>query len=110
MFTLSTYTSYKLYDKTEHKDIGVKSVLGSIKKIFDVDNDELIQIFDEWSEKKAIELNNKVADLRYKIHAATGLDVELTVNDLNKLAIRDADGTPDIKSTYNYLGSERPNN
>lgn len=84
-FNLSTYTTYKLYDKIDKKEVPLKEALQSIKTIFNVNEDELFQVFDDWADEKAIEIQNKVTDLRYKIYEQTGLDLELTTNDLNKM-------------------------
>jgi hypothetical protein len=94
-FTLSTYVSYKLYDKIDNSEIGLKDVMASIRLIFDIDEDELMSIFDKWADEQAVILNNQIADIRYKLYEETGVELVLTTKDLNNLMDND----------YPYLSS-----
>lgn len=85
VFKLSTYTTYKLYDKMEQRDVGLKEVFNTIIKVFNISDDELSDIFSEWADKKSIEINNKVVDIRNELYKTTGLELQLTVADLNKM-------------------------
>lgn len=85
VFSLSTIISYKLVDKFNKTDIGVLNVMNTLKNVFDVDDDELYPIWEKWSQIKAVEINNKITDFRYKIYEATGYNVELTLEDMNKI-------------------------
>ncbi len=87
-FTISTYTSYKLYDKVDKREVPLKEALDSIKLIFNVKEEELFKIFDKWADEKAVDIQNKITDLRYKIYQETGLELELTTNDINKMLER----------------------
>ena len=84
-FTLSTYVSYKLYDKVDDVDVSLKEVTQSIITIFGIDETLLMNIFDKWADEQATLLNNKIADIRYKLYEETGVELELTTKDLNNL-------------------------
>lgn len=87
-FTLSTYVSYNLYDKIDNKEARLVDVLDSLKLIFTIDNDKtdlLMDIFDIWADKKAIEIQNNITDLRYKLYEKTGIELQLTPADLNNM-------------------------
>jgi phage I-like protein len=77
--------SYKLYDKIDNVEVGLKDAMASIRVIFDIDEDELMSIFDKWADEQAIILNNQIADIRYKLYEETGVELELTTKDLNNL-------------------------
>lgn len=88
-FTLSTYVSYNLYDRNGCKEVRLKEVLENIMHIFNISNEELRLIFDDWADTRAIEMQNKVTDFRYKLYELTGIDLQLTAADLNKMLIDD---------------------
>lgn len=84
-FTLSTYVSYYLYDTTNNKEVSLKEALASIILIFDIDETELSKIFDTWADEQAIKINNKITDIRYNLYETTGVELELTPSELNKI-------------------------
>ena len=84
-FTLSTYVSYELYDKIEHRSVRLAEGINSIKIIFGINEEELMKIFDEWADENGTKLQNQITDIRYKLYEKTGVELELTTNDLNKL-------------------------
>jgi hypothetical protein len=94
-FTLSTYVSYKLYDKIDNIEVGLKDAIESIRIIFDIDEIELMKIFDKWADEQATIINNQISDIRYKLYEETGVDLELTTKDLNNL----------IDNEYPYLNA-----
>lgn len=57
-FTLSTLVSYKLVDKFDGSEVGLKSVMRTVMSIFNIDYETLYPIWEKWSESKAIEVNN----------------------------------------------------
>lgn len=78
-----------LVDLMDDSNVSVKNVLQSIKLIFDISETELTSIFDEWAEANKIELNNKLANIRNNLLAKTGIELELTFADINKLLKED---------------------
>lgn len=84
-FTLSTYVSYMLHDKVDDVDVSLKEAIQSIITIFGIDETLLMNIFDKWADEQATLLNNKIADVRYKLYEETGVELELTTKDLNNL-------------------------
>lgn len=101
VFSLSTMISYKLLDKFDNSEVGLRIVMKTLQNLFNIDEDTLYPIWEKWSEKKAIELNNKITDFRYKIYEATGYNVELTIEDMNKLLYGQPDDMFD-STLYDY--------
>jgi len=95
-FTLSTYVSYKLYDKVDNIDVSLKEALSSIILIFGIEETELMSIFDVWADEQAKILNNKITDIRYKLFEKTGVELELTAKDLNELIDKEESVLPFI--------------
>lgn len=83
--TISTYSSYKLYDRINNIDIGLKTVMLSMEKIFSVPQDKIHEVFEKWSDNQAIIINNRIVDLQEKLYILTGKSITLTPNDINKL-------------------------
>jgi hypothetical protein len=88
-FTLSTYSSYMLQDRYTKKDVYLRTVFENLKVIFGIEDDELQDIWDFWADKKIIELNNRITDIRYKIFEITGQDVEVGINEINAVLSKD---------------------
>ena len=101
IFTLSTLVSYKLVDKFDGSEVGLRSVMQTIMSIFNIDEDTLFPIWEKWSESKAIEVNNRITDFRYKIYEATGYNVELSLEDMNKILYESPDDVFD-STKYDY--------
>ena len=101
IFTLSTLVSYKLVDKFDGSEVGLRSVLSTLKDVFNIDDNTLLPIWEKWSESKAIEVNNRITDFRYKVYEATGYNVELSLEDMNKVLYESPDN--EFNSTqYDY--------
>ena len=83
--TLSTYVSYKVLDKVDNAEVSSKQVIQNVILIFNIDETEIMNIFDKWADNQATLLNNKIADIRYKLYEQTGVELQLTTNDLNQL-------------------------
>ena len=88
-FTLSTYSSYMLQDRHTKQDVYLRTVFENLKTIFGVDDEELQEIWDFWADKKIIELNNRITDIRYKVFEITGHDVEVGINEINAALSKD---------------------
>jgi hypothetical protein len=100
-FTLSTLVSYRLVDKFDGSEVGLRSVMQTIMSIFNIDDEALFPIWEKWSENKAIEVNNRITDFRYKIYEATGYNVELSLEDMNKVLYSSPDEEFD-STQYDY--------
>ena len=83
--TLSTYVSYKVLDKLDNLEVSLKQVIHNVILIFNIDETEIVRIFDKWADNQVTLLNNKIADIRYKLYEQTGVELQLTTNDLNQL-------------------------
>ena len=83
--TLSTYSSFKLYDRVNDTDIGLKTVLLSLEEMFSVPQDKIHEVFERWSDNQAILLNNRIVELQERLYVLTGKTITLTPNDFNKL-------------------------
>ena len=84
-FTLSTYVSYLLIDRASGKNVRPQEVFDTLHNVFSVEKVELERIYDKWAENQAIKMENLITDIRYRIYEKTGLQLELTVFDLNRL-------------------------
>lgn len=83
--TLSTYSSFKLYDRVNDADIGLKTVLLSMEEMFSVPQDKIHEVFERWSDNQAILINNRIVELQERLYVLTGKTITLTPNDINKL-------------------------
>lgn len=83
--TLSSYVSYMLEDKEQKINVRTKEVLVILMEVFAVSEDEVNEIFDAWADTKQIIINNRIADIRYKLYEKTGVELQLTPADINKL-------------------------
>jgi hypothetical protein len=89
-FTLSTLQSYQLVDRYNNQKIYIKSLFNDLEKIFGVSNEELLEIWDIWAERKILELNNRITEIRYQLYEATGVDsFDISINEINKVLIND---------------------
>jgi hypothetical protein len=78
-----------LQDRYTKKDVYLRTVFENLKVIFGIEDDELQDIWDFWADKKIIELNNRITDIRYKIFEITGQDVEVGINEINAVLSKD---------------------
>lgn len=67
--TVSTYSSYKLYDKINDVDVGLKTVLLSMEKIFSLTQDKISEVFYKWSDEQSKLINNnRILELQGKLY------------------------------------------
>jgi hypothetical protein len=85
MMTLSTYVSYKLKDKYKNEDVSLKEVFIQLETIFNLTPEEQRDIFDDWTDKKSIEINNLVVSIQEKIYKLTGKTFEIPTEQMNGL-------------------------
>lgn len=84
MFTLSTIHSYKVIDRHTHEKIFIKTLLIDLQTIFGINSEELSDIWDIWCEKKIVELNNRITEIRYELYELTGVDdFNMSRDDIN---------------------------
>ena len=84
-FSLSTLSSYKLYDKINKSDVYLTSIWADMETVFGLSKEDFEPIWDKWAEAKILEINNKITDIRYKLYELNGSEVILTSLDLNRL-------------------------
>lgn len=84
-FSLSTLSSYKLYDKINKSDVYLTSIWSDMETVFGLSKEDFEPIWDKWAEAKILELNNKITDIRYKLYELNGSEVILSSLDLNRL-------------------------
>jgi hypothetical protein len=84
-FTLSSYVSYHLVTVPGGEIIRGTDVFATLNEIFSVEQKELDEIYDAWAQVQAIKMENLITDIRYKLYEKTGVELQLTVNDLNNL-------------------------
>lgn len=84
-FSLSTLSSYKLYDKINKIDISITSIWGDSETIFGISKETFLPIWDKWADIKITDLNNRITDIRYKLYELNGTDFEITSKDINMI-------------------------
>jgi hypothetical protein len=82
---LSSYVSYHLVTVPGGEIIRGTDVFATLNEIFSVEQKELDEIYDAWAQVQAIKMENRITDIRYKLYEKTGIELQLTVNDLNNL-------------------------
>lgn len=55
-FTIESFTAFSLIEKESGKTVKMVSVFKSLKKIFSVEEDELLEIFDEWGHLQSLSM------------------------------------------------------
>lgn len=83
--TLSTYSSFKLYDRVNNTDIGLKTVLLSLHEMFSVPQDKIHEVFEKWSDNQSILIKYRIIELQEQLDILTGKTIILTPNDVNRL-------------------------
>jgi hypothetical protein len=84
-FSLSTLSSYKLYDRTNNIDVSVISIWDEMGTIFGITKEEFEPIWDKWADGKIIEINNRITEIRYKLYELNGSDIDISAADINIL-------------------------
>ena len=84
-FTLSTLSSYKLFDRTTKQNVYLTTIWDDVGVIFGLSKEDFEPIWDKWAEAHIVNINNKITDIRYKLYELNGSDVLLSVEDINTL-------------------------
>jgi hypothetical protein len=84
-FSLSTLSSYKLYDKINKSDVYLTSIWDDMETVFGISREAFEPIWDKWADAKITELNNRITDIRYKLHELNGGDINISAADINTL-------------------------
>lgn len=104
--TLSSYVSYHLISKSDDKRIRPADVYKTLQDIFTVEQEELEKIYDTWAENQTIKINNRITDIRYKLYETTGVELQLTVFDLNRLINLEEEQNSDMAEGLNNLDNK----
>ena len=83
--TIDGLVNYTVFDVTSESEHQLTKVLISLKKVFSVDEEVINDVLMEWIEGETLKINNKISDIKYNIFEKTGLELELSRNDLVKL-------------------------
>ena len=94
--SLKAYDIHELYDKTNKKYKRIHQVFIEMKTVFDVNGDVFLEVFEEWLNKKSIELVAITLELQTKLQLLTGKDIIITAADLDKM-------TADHNSFMEYI-------
>lgn len=84
-FTLSTLSSYKLWDRVKKESVYLTTIWADMETIFGLSKEAFEPIWDKWAEAKILELNNRITDIRYQLYELNGRDVEISAADINKI-------------------------
>ena len=83
-FTYSTFSSFLLKDRVRDEEVRLSDVINSLKTIFTVSDEEIMTIFDEWSDSQSILLNNRLVEVQERLYKA-GITIELSSQQINTL-------------------------
>lgn len=83
-FTYSTFNSYLLKDRVREEEVRLSDVINSLKTIFTVSDEEIMTIFDEWSDSQSILLNNRLVEIQERLYKI-GVTVDLSPQQINTL-------------------------
>jgi hypothetical protein len=87
--TLSTPSSFLLYNKKTKENEALRSVISTMQKIFSTTEEVIYHAFEDWCDREAISINNRIVDLQDKLYLETGKVINLDINDINKYLIKD---------------------
>jgi hypothetical protein len=76
--TLSSYITFMLEERASGENVKVADILKTLKPIFDINDDELMQIFDSWVDLNETIFNNKLVEINYKLYEKTGIDLGIS--------------------------------
>ncbi len=88
-FTLSTLSSYKLWDRNNRTNVYLTTIWGDMETIFGLSKEDFEPIWDKWAEAKILELNNRITDIRYQLYELNGCEVDVTSEDINKILAKE---------------------
>jgi hypothetical protein len=84
-FSLSTLSSYKLYDKQNKGDVYLTTIWDDMETLFGITKEDFEPIWDKWADGKITELNNRITEIRYKLYELNGADIHISAADINIL-------------------------
>jgi hypothetical protein len=85
--TLSTPSSFLLYNKKTKSDEGLHTAIQNMSKIFSAEEEDIYLAFEEWCDKETILINNKVVEYQNKIYLETGKTFDLNIKVFNNLLL-----------------------
>tara|TARA_R110000782_G_scaffold144871_3_gene237706 strand:- start:10895 stop:11251 length:357 start_codon:yes stop_codon:yes gene_type:complete len=84
--TLSTYSSFQLYDKVNEKSVTLKTILTLISQLFSVTLEEVSEVFNSWSDKESIIINNRIVELEEQLNTLSSEVVKkISPKDINRI-------------------------
>lgn len=83
-FTLSTYNSYLLLDRITKVNVHIKELFTMLKKIFNVDDTTLLNIFEIWAKEQETLINNRIVEIQERLYS-TGVTIDIPVDEMNKI-------------------------
>lgn len=54
-------------------------------EIFSVSQEEIHKVFEKWSDKESVIINNRIVELQEQLYIISGKSVVISPNDINKL-------------------------
>jgi len=82
--TFATFDNFLVKDRINGEDVKLSAVMQSLNVIFDIDENEMLHIFDDWCDYQNTLLNNRLVEIQEKLYAA-GVTIELTPQQKDKL-------------------------
>ena len=67
------------------KNVYLTTIWSDMETIFGLSKEAFEPIWDKWAEAKILELNNRITDIRYQLYELNGADIEIIMEDINKI-------------------------
>lgn len=68
MFTLATLKSYHVTYRHNGEKLRIPDLIKETKEALNVTEEEIIPVFDKWSESEYTKINNILVDIEYEVH------------------------------------------
>lgn len=76
--TMSGLLSFCVYDKQSNCEISVIQMCKEVHKVFNLTDEEFVEIHNKWVDTQSVILQNQVVDYQTEIYNKTGVKLEIT--------------------------------
>lgn len=87
--TLSSYSSFMLYNKKTKNNDHLKAVMKFMVDIFYTSEEIIYATFEKWCDNETISINNKIVEIQDEIYLKTGKIIELTHQEINNYLLKE---------------------
>jgi len=71
-------------DRVRDEDVRLSDVISSLRTIFTIDNEYIMEIFDKWADSQSTLLNNRVVEIQERLYEK-GITIQLSPEQINTL-------------------------